>query len=415
MNARIKTTVTFLLTLIALTTGVFACSDDQPAPDGETPTAMANDVQPEVEVLQSDRKLITIALSRYRSDVSDIDPSVLHPWCTHPNAESVTVPPKQRESPPMPTYLPEGVSLHEEIYLEGKHYGSIYTSDGGNGNHIRLNVTHGTCLITSKATEYIEQTSVAGNWGVFLSGAKGTGSFDLHFETDLGVVSLSRVITGGKEETVTKDKLIKIAESMPIFDGGTASTSAQTEADILVSTLGFVRVGFGGMNLDDVYPSGLHESCISPGPGHPPSGSKKKIGAPPLPAYLPEGVSLDQESFTPGGAHIGNIYAANGGVNSGVRITVRHGTCESVNLPAPRNDGDSWELTPIAGSWGIFFQERSGGLALNLTLETETGFIEIRSTDLGAKQNRVGKDELIKIAESMPIFGGANVSAEARP
>ncbi len=414
MNPSFKKAVTFLLMSVVLTICVVACSDDVPVSDTAAPRPSDSAAQTEVDILQSDRKFITIALSRYRSDVGSVDPSLLHPWCTHPDAESVTVPPKHRKSPPVPTYLPEGVSLHEEVNLEGKHYGSIYTSDGGNGNHIRLNVTHGTCLITSKATEYIEQTSVAGNWGVFLSGAKGTGSLDLHFETDLGVVSLSRVITGGKEETVGKDELIKIAESMPIFGGEAASTSAQTEEGILVSTLGFVRVGFGGMKLDDVYPSSLHESCISPGPGYPPAASKKEIGSPPLPAYLPEGVSLDQESFAPDGTRIGNIYAAKDGVNSGVRITVRHGTCESVNVPAPRNDGDSWELAPVAGSWGIFFQERSGGPTLNLTMETETGFIEIRSTDLGAKQNRVGKDELIKIAESMPIFGGADVSGKAR-
>ena len=60
MNARFKSTVTFLLTLIALTAGVFACSDDRPALEGETPTAMASDMQPQVEVLQSDRKFIEI-------------------------------------------------------------------------------------------------------------------------------------------------------------------------------------------------------------------------------------------------------------------------------------------------------------------------------------------------------------------
>ena len=76
-----------------------------PSPDTDTPTDSDSDAQTEVEILQSDRKFITIALSRYRSSVSDIDPSALHPWCTHPDAESVTVPPKERKSPPVPAYL----------------------------------------------------------------------------------------------------------------------------------------------------------------------------------------------------------------------------------------------------------------------------------------------------------------------
>ena len=385
------------------------------AAEGQAPAASAGDAQTEVEVLQGDRKFITIALSRYRSDVSGVDPSVLHPWCTHPDAESVTVPPKVRKSPPVPEYLPEGVSLHKEVHVGGTHYGSIYTSDGGNGNHIRLNVTHRTCLTTAKAPEFIEQTSVAGNWGVFLSGAKGAGSFDLHFETDLGVVSISRVITEGKEETVTKDKLIRIAESMPIFGGEVASTDTpSSDTDIMVSALGFIRVGLAGRNIDDVYPPGLHESCVSPGPGYPPPAAKMEVGPPPVPAYLPEGVSLDQESHFPDGSHIGSIYAGKGGPNSGVRVTVRHGVCESVTAPAPSDGGDSWELTSVEGNWGIFFHE-DGNTILNLTMETETGFVEIRSVDLQAKQrNRIGKDELIKIAELMPVFGGAAVSA-AKP
>ncbi|MDE2716846.1 MAG: hypothetical protein OXI33_07505 [Chloroflexota bacterium] len=225
MNTRVKTTTISLLALVILAAVAVACSDDKPAAEDQAPTASDSDAQTEVDILQSDQRFITIALSRYRSDVSSVDPSVLHPWCTHPDAESVTVPPKVRKSPPVPEYLPEGVSFDKAVHVGGTHYGSTYTSDGGNGNHIRLNVTHRTCLITAKAPEFIEQTSVAGNWGVFLSGAKGAGSFDLHFGTGLGVVSISRVITEGKEETVTKDKLIKIAESMPIFGGGAVSAA----------------------------------------------------------------------------------------------------------------------------------------------------------------------------------------------
>ena len=389
-----------------------------PSPDTDTPTDSDSDAQTEVEILQSDRKFITIALSPYRSSVNDIDPSALHPWCTHPDAESVTVPPKERKSPPVPAYLPEGVSFDSELLLDGKHAGNVYTSSGGRGDHMRISVTYGTCLITGKAPELLEQVSVAGNWGVIAGNMKDMfETLTLYIETELGYVEIQRIDTENKGR-VGKDEIIKIAESMPIFGGEAASandpanksTDSPTDADVLVSTLGFVRVGLNGKDAYDVYPPGVHDSCIPPGPGHAPPAAKKEIGSPPAPAYLPEGVSLDQESHAPGGAHVGNIYAATGGVNSGLRITVRHGACDVVRTPS--DNGDSWELTPVAGNWGIFFHE-DGNTILNLTLETESGFVEIRSIDLQAKQrNRVGKDELIKIAESMPVFGGAAVSAK---
>ncbi len=197
-------------------------------------------------------------------------------------------------------------------------------------------------------------------------------------------------------------------------DTSSPNADTPTEADLLVSTLGFIRVGLDGKDAYNVYPPGVHESCVSPAPGHPPPAAKMEVGSPPVPAYLPEGVSLDQESHAPDGTHIGNIYAGKGGANSGVRVTVRHGVCESVTVRTPSDKGDSSELTSVEGNWGIFFHE-DADIILNLTLETENGFVEIRSIDLQAKQrNRIGKDELIKIAESMPIFGGEAVSV-AKP
>ena len=141
-----------------------------------------------------------------------------------------------------------------------------------------------------------------------------------------------------------------------------------------------------------------------------PAAAKMEVGSPPIPVYLPEGVSLDQESHAPDGTYIDNIYTGKRGANSGVRVMVRHGVCESVTVRAPSDDSDSWELAPVAENWGIFYHE-DGNTILNLTLETESGFVEIRSVDLGAtERNRVGKDELIKIAESMPVFGGEAAS-----
>lgn len=227
MNARIKTTVTFVLTLLAVSAGVFACSDDRPAPEGETPVVSDSDTQTEVEILQSDQRFITIALTPYRSSVSDIDPSALHPWCTHPDAESVTVPPKVRKSPPVPDYLPEGVSFDKHVYLDGTHEGTIYTSDGGNGSHIRLNVMYGTCLITSRTPELLEQVSVEGNWGVIARNMKDVfETLTLYVETELGYVEIQRIDTANKGR-VGKDELIKIGESMPIFGGANVSAKAR--------------------------------------------------------------------------------------------------------------------------------------------------------------------------------------------
>ena len=179
-----------------------------------------------VDILQSDNRFITIALSRYRSSVSDIDTSALNPWCTHPDSADIVVPPRQRTSPPVPGYLPEGVSLHNQIsHPDGRHYGDTYVSGDGNGDHIQLRVLYDTCLITNSDPALIERVSVGGNWGVFLTGLKGATSFDLHFETDLGVVTIQRVITGDQdqEESVGKDDLVRIAESMPVFGGEVVS------------------------------------------------------------------------------------------------------------------------------------------------------------------------------------------------
>lgn len=201
--------------LSVLLGAVLACSS--------TPAAVQT-TEPAVDILQSDNRFITIALSRYRSSVSDIDPDALNPWCTHPDGENIVVPPRQRTSPPVPEYLPEGVSFLHRVSPPDWRSRDTYVSGDGNGDHIRIRVLYSTCLITNSDPALIERVDVGGNWGVFVTGLKGATSFDLHFETDLGVVTIQRVITGG-EEAVSKGELVKIAESMPVFDG--ESVSAQ--------------------------------------------------------------------------------------------------------------------------------------------------------------------------------------------
>lgn len=233
MGTNLNAAVLSFIAAVMLLAAASACSDDS----RDTDAAARTDVEPaqddgqdaqteSVDILQSDNRFITIALSRYRSSVSDIDPSALNPWCTHPDSADIVVPPMQRTSPPVPEYLPEGVSLHNQIsHPDGRHYGDTYVSGDGNGDHIRIRVLHDTCLITNSDPALIERVSVGGNWGVFLTGLKGAVSFDLHFETDLGVVTIERVIiTGDQGESVGKDDLVRIAESMPVFGSEVVST-----------------------------------------------------------------------------------------------------------------------------------------------------------------------------------------------
>ena len=461
MSANLAAAVLSLLAAAMLTAAAAACSDDSPDPDAAAqsdaaaaqdakgpdaaasadagppqsnasdPADQAAPAQAEaVDILQSDNRFINIALSRYRSSVSDIDPDALNPWCTHPDAENIVVPPRQRTSPPVPEYLPEGVSFLHRVSPPDLRSRDTYVSGDGNGDHIRLRVLYSTCLITNSDPALIERVDVGGNWGVFVTGLKGAGSFDLHFETDLGVVTIQRVITGG-EEAVSKDELVRIAESMPVFDGEAAyrihrldasssADDAQPETGFIISPLGFVKVGIGE-SVDDVYPPGLHERCISPGPGYPPPISQESV-SPPVPAYLPAGVSLERKSYAPSGAYIGDIYVG----SAGERITVRSGACGAVFAPP-----GLWEPISVAGVWGVLVQGAcvvagdSGiysvedalpdcwkpNAALNLTMETESGFVEIRSVNVGVNQNNIGKDEIVKIAESMPVFDGEAVSA----
>ena len=90
---------------------------------------------------------------------------------------------------------------------------------------MRISVTYGTCLITSRAPELLEQVSVTGNWGVIASNMKDMfETLTLYIETELGYVEIQRIDTENKGR-VGKGELIKIAESMPVFGGEAASAN----------------------------------------------------------------------------------------------------------------------------------------------------------------------------------------------
>ncbi|MCY4529858.1 MAG: hypothetical protein OXD46_12595 [Chloroflexi bacterium] len=409
MNTTFKTAITVLLTSAILAVCAIACSDDPPPLDGETPAATDSDTQTEVDILQNDHRFITIVLSPYRSSLSDIDPSVFHPWCTPPDAEWPVIPPKVRKSPPVPEYLPEGTSFDKAVHEDGRHVADIYTSDFGNGNRIRLTVTYGLfspCLITSRAPELLEQVSVAGSWGVIARNMKDLfETLTLYIESELGYVEIQRIDTENKGR-VGKDELIKIAESMPIFGEKATSTDVQTEVDILQSDRKFITIALSRYRSDisSIDPSVLHPWCT-----HPDAESvtvpPKQRKSPPVPEYLPEGVSLHREVHLPNGRHFQDTYVSDGGNGNHIRLNVTHGTC-LITSKAP----EFIEQTSVAGNWGVFLSGAKGAGSFDLHFETDLGVVSINRVITGGKEQSVTKDELIKIAESMPIFGGEAAS-----
>lgn len=174
-----------------------------------------------------------------------------------------------------------------------------------------------------------------------------------------------------------------------------------SNGQVLVGDKGFLKVGVG-TNIDDVYPPGLDPSCVSPGPGYPPPAGPPD-DPPPVPAYLPEGSTLNEEHHSPDGRHVADSYVSASG---SFRFTVRHGICGGGSFPAELD----WELMTVAGHWGILFEgacfEGSDGgcdwdpdFARTLWFETGEGYVEVRSVE-----NPLDKGELLKIAESMPVF-----------
>ncbi len=174
------------------------------------------------------------------------------------------------------------------------------------------------------------------------------------------------------------------------------------DGQIFVSDKGFIKVGISIDNIDDVYPPGLDPSCVSPGPGYPPPAALP-AGSPPKPGYLPEGFALKKEHHSPDGRHVGDSYVGAG------RFSVSHWACGGLTLRAEAH----WELVTVAGHWGILFdgacfakEGADGGcdfdpdFARTLWFETDQGYVvEIRSLIVP-----LDKIELLKIAESMPVF-----------
>ena len=172
------------------------------------------------------------------------------------------------------------------------------------------------------------------------------------------------------------------------------------DGQVFVSDKGFIKVGIG-TNVDDVYPPGLDPSCVSPGPGYPPPAAAP-AGSPPVPSYLPGGFALSKELRNPDGRHVADSYVGAG------RFSVSHWTCGGLALRPEAH----WELVTVAGRWGILFEgacfEGSDGgcdwdpdFARTLWFETDQGYVEILSLVVP-----LDKAELLKIAESLPVFDG---------
>ena len=122
-----------------------------------------------------------------------------------------------------------------------------------------------------------------------------------------------------------------------------------------------------------------------------------------MPGYLPEGSSLNKEHHNPDGRHIADSYVSASG---SFRFRVSHWTCGGLTLRPEAH----WELVTVAGHWGILFEgacfEGSDGgcdwdpdFARTLWVETDEGYVKVRSTVVP-----LDKAELLKIAESMPVF-----------
>ena len=214
------------------------------------------------------------------------------------------------------------------------------------------------------------------------------------------VIAAVSAVACSTGEPVSPDANAELAVQSAAGTGTPGSQSPDSE--VFVSDKGFIKVGIG-TSVDDVYPSGLDPSCFPPGPGYPPSAGPPE-GPPPVPGYLPEGSVLHKEHQSPGGWHMANTYA---GPSNNFRVTVMRGVCPGLSLPAQA----FWELVTVAGRWGILFEGAcfdgsDGGcdwdpnFARILWIETDEGFVELRSVI-----NPLDKDELIKIAESVPEIG----------
>lgn len=220
-------------------------------------------------------------------------------------------------------------------------------------------------------------------------------------------LSTDQNIATSQEEYLNQSEVVQDVQAIGMSDDEPSDTpssqsDAQADTEILVSELGFIKVGVDE-SVSEVNPPGVHPWCISPGEGWPPPIPERVMGdSPPVPYYLPEGVSLDKEVHDPSGFHVGNVYLGNGGV----RIHVSYGTCLSTYV-----ETGLWEITSVGDHWGILIDGAwvgvgpsdkivwEPGFALTLYFETDEGFVEVRTFD--SERTGIGKDELLKIAQSM--------------
>ncbi len=174
------------------------------------------------------------------------------------------------------------------------------------------------------------------------------------------------------------------------------------DEQVLVGDKGFIKVGIG-TSVDDVYPPGLDPSCVPPGPGDLVPGSPLP-SSPPVPGYLPEGFALKKESHSRDGRHFADSYAS---ASNSYRFKVFVWRCSRLSIPAEAH----WELVTVAGHWGILFEgacfEGSDGgcdwdpnFARTLWFETDEGYV----VEMSSLIVPLDKAELIKIAESLPVF-----------
>lgn len=217
----------------------------------------------------------------------------------------------------------------------------------------------------------------------------------------VAVIAAASVMGCSTGEPAGSDANAEQAGPSDASNGAPGSQSPGSQ--IFVSDNGFIKVGIG-TDVDDVYPSGLDPSCVSPGPGYPvPADLAPRTNSPPVPGYLPEGSVLDKEHHNLEGRHIANTYV---GPSNNFRVTITHGICGGGSIPAETH----WELVTVAGRWGILFEgacfEGSDGgcdwdphFARTLWLETDQGYVELRSAAYP-----LDKVELLRVAGSLPAF-----------
>ncbi len=196
-----------LLVAILVATSA-ACSDEQPegASDGQ--------------VFVSEKGFIKVGIG---TDI-DVYPPWLEPSCVPPGpGDPLPADYSTLGSPPVPGYLPEGFALDREHRSpDDRHIADTYISASGS---FRFTVMHGICAgVSFPAKLHWELVTVAGHWGILYEGACFEGSdggcdWDpdfartLLFETDQGHVEVRSTVV-----PLDKGELVRIAESMPVFD-----------------------------------------------------------------------------------------------------------------------------------------------------------------------------------------------------